>query len=129
MDTEQLEKQLPIWNKLMYMGLGAAITLVAASPNDFSYVSMIWFLIQIAVTPPGFFLLFGKRWKVLPLSRERINTAFGYLLASWLALFVPLTMGGGDDTYNLALILYTAFLGFLYWRVRKKFSDSEEMFP
>jgi hypothetical protein len=129
MDTEQLEKQLPIWNKLMYMALGSAITFVIASPNNFSQVGIVWLLIQIAITPPGFFLLFGKRWKTLPLSRERINTAFGYLIASWLSLFVPLIMGGGDDTYNLLLLAYTAFLGWLYWRIQKKFSNSDEMFP
>jgi len=129
MDTEKLEKQLPIWNKLMYMALGSVITLVAASPNNFASVGIVWLLIQIAITPPGFFLLLGKRWNALPLSRERINTAVGYLAASWLSLFVPLTMGGGDDTYNFILLAYTAFLGFLYWRIRRKFSDSDEMFP
>jgi hypothetical protein len=129
MDTEQLEKQLPIWNKLMYMALGSVITMLASSPNNFSYTGVVWLLILLVITPPGFFLLFGRRWKALPLSRGRINTAFGYLLASWLALFVPLTMGGGDDTTNFILLVYTVFLGFLYWRVHKKFSDPEEIFP
>lgn len=129
MDTEQLEKQLPIWNKLMYMALGSVITMLASSPNNFSFTGIVWLLMQIAFIPSGLVLLFGKPWKALPLSRERMNTAFGYLLASWLALFVPLTMGGGDDTTNFILLVYTVFLGFLYWRVRKKFSSSEEMFP
>src|SRR5262245_55064592 len=113
MDTERLEHQLSIWNKLMYMALGSAITLVIASPNNFSHVGVVWLLIQIAITPPGFFLLFGKGWKALPLSRERVNTAFGYLAAGWLSLFVPLTMGGGDDTYNFCLLVYTVFLGLI----------------
>jgi hypothetical protein len=128
MDTEQLEKQLSIWNKLMYMALGSAITLVASSPNEFSQVDVVWLLVQIAITPPGFFLLFGKRWKVLPLSREKVNTALGYLFASWLSLFVPLILGAGS-AYTLFLLVYTVFLGLLYGRVQRKFSNSDEMFP
>jgi hypothetical protein len=49
---------------------GAAIALVVSSPNDFSFVGIVTFLLLIAVTPPGFFLLFGKRWKALPLTKE-----------------------------------------------------------
>lgn len=128
MDTEQLEKQLSIWNKLMYMALGSVVTLVASSPNDFSHVDVIWLLIQIAITPPGFFLLFGKRWKAMPLSKERVNTILGYLFASWLSLFVPLILGASSE-YVLFLLVYTVFLGMLYWRTQKKFSNSDEMFP
>ena len=129
MDTEQLEKQFSLWNKVMYMALGSAITLLASSPNDFSYTGIVWLLMQIVFIPAGFFVLFSKRWNALPLSRERLNTAFGYLFASWLSLWVPLTMGGGDDTTNLILLAYTVLLGLLYWWARKKFSSSAEMFP
>ena len=128
MDTEQLEKQLPIWNKLMYMALGSVITLVASSPNDFGNVDIVWFLILIAITPPGFFLLFGKHWKAMPLSKEKLSTIQGFLFASWLSLFVPLILGAGS-AYVLFLLLYTIFLGLLYWRVQKKLSNSDEMFP
>jgi hypothetical protein len=128
MDTERLEKQLSIWNKLMYMALGSVITLVVSSPNEFSQVDLVWLLVQIAITPPGFFLLFGKPWKALPVSRERVNTGLGYLFASWLSLFVPLILGAGS-AYTLFLLFYTVFLGILYQRVQKKFSNSDEMFP
>lgn len=128
MDTEQLEKQLPIWNKLMYMALGSVVTLVASSPDDFSNIDIVWLLIQIVITPPGFFLLLGKRWKALPLSKEKLNTIQGFLFASWLSLFVPLFLGAGSE-YVLFLLLYTIFLGLLYWRVQKKSSNSDEMFP
>ena len=128
MDTERLEKQLPIWNKLMYMALGSVITLVISSPGQFSQADLIWFLVQIAITPPGFFLLFGRRWKALPDSRERVNTGLGFLFVSWLSLFAPLIWGAGY-TYVLLLLLYTVFLGILYQRVQKKFSNSDEMFP
>lgn len=129
METEQLEKQLSIWSKLMYMGLGSAITLLLASPGDFSFTGVVWIVIQTAVTLAGFFLLLGRRWKALPLSKERINTTFGYLFASWLSLCVPLTMGGGDDTYNFVLLAYSLFLVLLYWRFRRKHLAPEDMFP
>ena len=41
METEQLEKELQIWNRLMYMALGAAIALLASSPNDFSFIGIV----------------------------------------------------------------------------------------
>ena len=128
MDTERLEKELQLWNRLMYMALGAAIAIVASSPNDFSFVGIVWFLLQIAVTPPGFFLLFGKRWKGLPLTKERMNTVFGYLAASWLLLLIPGILGAGP-LYFIFVIGYLIFLLFLYLRVQKKPSDSDEMFP
>ena len=128
MDTERLEKQLSIWNKLMYMALGSVITLVVSSPDGFAHVDIIWFLVQVAVTPPGFFLLFGKRWNTWPVSKERVNTGLGYLFASWLSLFVPLLLGAGS-AYTLFLLLYTVFLGLVYQRVQKKSSNSDEMFP
>lgn len=128
MDTEQLEKELQIWNRLMYMALGAAIAIVASSPNDFSFIGIVWFLLQIAVTPPGFFLLLGKRWKALSLTKERINTIFGYLTASWLLLLIPGILGA-DPLYFIFVIGYLIFLVFLYFRIQKKPSDSDEIFP
>jgi len=128
MDNELLEKQLSVWNRLMYMALGSAITVVASSPNDFSFVGLVWFLMQIAITPPGFILLWGKPWRAFPLSKERKNTIFGYFLASWLLLFVPWIL---DGTYITGLIPfgYTIFLAVVYWRNQKKLSDSDEIFP
>ena len=128
MDTERLEKQLSVWNKLMYMALGSVITLVISSPDVFAHVDIVWLLVQIVITPPGFFLLFAKRWKALPPSRERLNTGLGYLVASWLSLLVPWILGAGGN-YVLFLLVYTVFLGLLSWRVQKKFSDSDEIFP
>jgi len=64
----------------------------------------------------------------MPLSKERVNTILGYLFASWLSLFVPLILGASSE-YVLFLLVYTVFLGMLYWRTQKKFSNSDEMFP
>ena len=128
METEPLEKELQIWNRLMYMALGAAIALVASSPNDFSFVGVVVFFLLIAVTPPGFFLLFGKRWKALPMTKERINTTFGFFAASWLLLLIPGILGA--DPFMIVFIIgYLIFLVLLYLRIQKKPSDSDEMFP
>ena len=128
MDTEQLQKQLQIWDRLMYMALGSAITVVASSPNDFRFVGIVWLLIEILTTFSGFFLLWSKRWKALPFTKDKAKIIYGYLLACWLALFVPVML---DSTYIPGLILcaYTIFLVFIYSRTQKKFSDSDEMFP
>ena len=128
MDIEQLEKQLSMWNKLMYMTLGAVITLVISSPEEFAHVDIVWFMIQIAITPLGFLLLFSRRWRALASSRERINTGLGFLFASWLSLLVPWILGARGN-YVLFLLIYMLFLGLLSWRVQRKLSNSDEMFP
>lgn len=138
MDTEHLEQQLSVWKKLMYVALGSAIVGSAATyeatvmlssvGSSSTAVGVIWLVLLVVVTLPGLFLLFGKRWKVLPLSSARICTPFGYLLAGWLLLSVPILLGGGD-TYNFFFFACTAFLGLLYWRVREKSSKPEETFP
>src|SRR3990172_1933419 len=91
MDTEQLEKQLSVWSRMLYAALGASVTLLFSSFDQ--YLGVVWLVLQIVVTSSGFFLLFGKRWKALPFSKERTNTIFGYLFASWLLLFVPGFLG------------------------------------
>ncbi len=126
MDTEQLLKQLQKWDRLMYLALGSAITLVAASFNHL--LGVVWFVVQILVTSTGFFLLCGKRWKTLPLSKERVKTIYGYLIASWFSLIVPWILGATIE-YGLFLLGYTVLLGIIYRQTQKKLSDSDEMFP
>ena len=126
MDTEQLEKQLSVWNRLLYAALGSSITLLAASLDQF--LGVAWLVIQILVTSSGFYLLWGQRWRALPLSKERTNIIFGYLFASWLLLFVP-GVFGVDSLYYMFLFGYTVFLVIIYWRTHKKHSDSDELFP
>ena len=128
METEQLEKELQMWNRFMYMALGAAIASVASSPNDFSFIGIVWLLLQVAITPPGFFLLLGKRWKGLPLTKELLNTIFGYFIASLLLLLIPAVLGA-DPLYYILPIGYLIFILALYLRLQKKPSDSDEMFP
>jgi hypothetical protein len=128
METEQLEKELQIWNRFMYMGLGAAIAIVASSPNGFSFVGIVWFFLQVAITPPAYFLLLGKRWKGLPLTKERLHTIFGYFVASMLLLLIPAILGA-DPLYYILPIGYFIFILALYLLLQKKPSDSDEMFP
>lgn len=126
MDTEHLERQLHNWNRLMYVAVSAAVTLLVASFDVVRWTA--WFVLQILVTSFGFYLLWGKNWRSLPLSRERINTVFGCFLASWLLLFVPWILGK-QPCFFTPLFVYSIFLLAVYWRIRKKLSDSEEMFP
>ena len=126
MDTEQLEKQLSVWNRLLYAALGSSITLLASSFDQ--YLGVVWLVIQILVTSSGFYLLWGKRWRASPLSKERTNIIFGYLFASWLLLIVP-SVFGVDSLYYMFLLGYTIFLVIIYWRTQKRHSDSDDMFP
>ena len=128
MDTEQLEKELQTWNRFMYMALGAAIALVASSPNDFALTGIVWLLLQIAITPLGFLLLLGKRGKSLPLTRERMTIGFGYLAASLILFLLPGILGATDPLDFLFLVGYLILLVVLYFRLQKKPSDSDEMF-
>ncbi|SRR6266498_5036299 len=126
METEQLEKQLSVWSRLLYAVLGSSVTLLFSSFDQF--LGMVWILLQIAVTSSGFFLLWGKRWKVVPLSKERANTIFGYFLASWLLSFVPGILGA-DPLYYISVFGYAIFLLIIYKRTQKELSVSDEMFP
>lgn len=126
MDTEQLEKQLSVWNRLLYVALGSSFTLLFSSFDEF--FGVVWFVVQIIVTSAGFFLLWGKRWRALPLSKERTLTIFGYLFASWILFLVP-SVFNVDDWYYKFLFGYTVFLVFIYWRTQKNSSGSDEMFP
>ena len=129
MDTDRLEKQLPAWNRLMYMAMSSAVILLVASIDDLRWLRWVaWFVLQILVTSIGFNLLWGKSWKSLPLSKERINIVFGYFLASWLLLFIPMILAR-LACLAVPLLIYSIFLLIIYLRTRKKLDESEEMFP
>ena len=141
MDSEQLEKQLQIWNRFMYIAIGASATLLLISlghymngsrwPDFEYYAGGMWQWMQLAATPPGFYLLWGKQWKTLPFL-ERRSTVIGFFVASWIT-FLSL----GFITTNESLIDLTAFLtlcavliAFGYgWMLKKKSNRSDEMFP
>lgn len=126
MDTEQLDKQLSVWNRLLYAALGSSITILASSFDQL--LGVVWLVLQVVITSSGFFLLWGKRWKNLPLSKERANTIFGYLFASWLLLFVP-GVFGVDSLYYIFVCGYTICLLVIYRRIQRKLLVSDDMFP
>jgi len=126
MDADLLEQQLSIWTRRVYMAMISAGILLVASIDELRWVA--WFMLQILTTSLGFYLLWGKDWRSLPLSKERINTIFGSFLASWLLLFVPMILAR-EACLSAPLLGYTIFLLIIYLRTRKKLSDSEEMFP
>ena len=126
MNTEQLENQLSLWNRLLYAALGASFTLLFSSFDQF--LGVVWLLLQIAVTSVAFFLLSGKRWKVLPLSKERANTILGYFIASWLLSWVPAILGA-DSLYYILVLGYAIFILVVFRRTQKELFVSEEMFP
>lgn len=140
METEQLEKELKIWDRLMYMPAGASIVLVALSfrhidyadrwPGFQNHAGVIWQWMQIAITPPAFYLSWSKRWKALPF-REKKNTIVGFFIASW---FTFLAMGFITLNYYIVVLgLLTGgaaliILGYLWWR-KVKPNQVDEMFP
>ena len=126
MDTEQLEKPLSVWTRLLYAVGGATVTLLFSSFDEF--LGVVWLILQIAVTTSAFYLLWGKRWKALPLSKERANTIFGYFLASWLLSFVPGVLGA-DGLYYIIVFGYAIFILIIFKRTQKELSVSDEIFP
>ena len=126
MDAEQLEKEFSFWSRLLYVALGSSVTLLVSSVDQLR--GLVWLVLQVVVTTSGFYLLWGKRWRALPLSRERTNTIFGYLLASWLLSLVPGFLGA-DSLYYIIVFGYAIFLLVTYKRTQKVLAVSEEMFP
>jgi len=140
MDTEQLEKEFQIWNCFMYMGLASSITLVVISLGNFlsggwsgfeRYAGGLWPWMQLAVTPAGFYLLWGKHWRNFPLSNRK-NTAWGFFIASWFT-FLSLgfiTVNGPLVNFSFLIIGGVTLLGVGYINfVKRKLDQSDEMFP
>jgi hypothetical protein len=126
METDHLEKQLSFWNRLLYAMLGASITLLISSMDKI--LGLVWLVLQITVTSTAFFLLWGKRWKSLPPSKERTNTIIGYFVVSWLLSLFPGFMGA-DYIYYTIVFGYAIFILVIYRRHHKALAVSDEMFP
>jgi sterol desaturase/sphingolipid hydroxylase (fatty acid hydroxylase superfamily) len=126
METDQLEKQVSFWNRLLYAMLGASVVLLISTMDQL--LGLIWFMLELVVTSTAFFLLWGKRWKRLPPSKERTNTIFGYFLASWLLSLFPGFLGA-DPFYYIIVFGYAVFILVIYRRHQKALAVSDEMFP
>jgi hypothetical protein len=141
MDTEQLEKQFQLWNHFMYVALGSSITLVLISLGDVlngdrwsgfdNYTGGVWQWIQILSTTPGFYLLWGKSWKTLPLA-HRLNTIFGYFVASWFSFLALglITANNAPNELNFLIVGAAILIALGYiWVLKKTSSPRDEMFP
>lgn len=140
MDTNQLEKQFQLWNRFMYLVLGSSITLVLLSfgfiQNFYrwqgfeNYMGGIWTWVQILATAPAFILLLLKRWRALPLV-NRLNTIFGYFVASWLSLlaFGLIANDVPNELYSL-IVVYALLIAIGYiWSLKRTSIPRDEMFP
>ena len=141
MDTNQLEKQFQLWNRFMYLVLGSSITLVFISfgftlnrdqwQGFANYIGGIWTLVEILTIAPGFILLLLKRWRSLPLA-NRLNTIFGYFVASWLSFLTLGLITANDAPTELNfLIIGSALLIILgyFWALKRTSTPRDEMFP
>lgn len=141
MDTQQLEKELQIWDRLMYMALGAAIVLMALSFHYLTYgdrwpgfqhhAGVVWQSMQIAITPPGFYLLWSKRWHKFSF-REKKYTIAGFFIASWFTFlafgFITLNYYIVDLGFFITACATLITLGYL-WIQRVKPNQVDELFP
>jgi hypothetical protein len=128
MDEKISQRTIQTWERLMYAALGAAAALAFGSLNDFTWVGILWLILEILITTNGYYLLLGKRWRALPPSREKITLISGYLGAGWLLLLMPMSLGV-DEWYIGAFFGYTLFLVALLWRQWKQITVAEELFP
>lgn len=140
METELLEKEIQLWNRFMYIALPSAAMLAIISLGNFieggwpgfeRYVGGLWPWLQLAVTPPGFYLLWSNRWKSVPLLNRK-NIVIGFFVASWLC-FLSL----GLITINNALVDSSFLIAGLWallvlvsrWSSKKKSNQPDEIFP
>jgi hypothetical protein len=86
---------------------------------------------QIAITPAGFYLLWSKRWKVLPF-REKKNTIVGFFIASWLTFlalgFITLNYYIVDLGFLITVGIVLFALGYA-WVQKQKPNQADEIFP
>src|SRR5215216_5554424 len=140
MDLERLEKELSIWNRFMYLSLASSITLAVISLGNFlesgwpgfeRYVGGLWPWIQLATTPPGFYLLWTKGWKVMPFSNRK-NTITGFLIASWFTFLslglITINNALVDFSFLLVGLVALITLGYI-WLGKRKSNQPDEIFP
>lgn len=140
MNIDILRKRLEIWKHILFITIGASLTLsVQAVLNYQESQSLIyqtswygaWLIVQLAAFFPGFVLLWGKHWMQLPLL-ERLNTVFGYFAVAW---FTLLPVGLQIDpytpkTFNFFWLGGGVALATGYWWLRRKcLGIQNEIFP
>lgn len=139
MEIDSLKKRFEIWKHILFINIGAALTLLATSIADLPNPARldvpgwygIWFVVQLASFLPGFVLLWGKHWLKIPLY-ERLDTIFGYFVVAWLTLLaIGLRIGSTmSDPFGAFLLGCAAAIAIGYWWSRRKSLGSQnEMFP
>ncbi len=140
MDVDQLEIRLEFWKRMLLAALGSAVTFLSTTIADSSrnsYFSdstwgwyLVWVVIWLAIAPPGFYLLMGRKWRKVSLA-TRLNTAFGYLGCAWLVLLSAGIKGfsNGNQACNTFIVISAFILGGSYWYLRRKKDNPEEIFP
>ncbi len=136
MDIEQLEKQLDTWKQWLLVAAGASATFFITTLVNHPRTDIFsgWYVVLLAfwlsMTPAGFILLMGRKWRTVPLTK-RLNIAFGFLGCAWLVLLTIGIIGIfiGETSCISFLVLFTIILGAIYFYLRKRNKASEQMFP
>lgn len=140
MDIDTLQKRLKTWKCILFMVIGASVTLFAQAVLQYLESQSlvfemswygVWFFVQLAAFLPGFVLLWGKHWMQLPLL-ERLNTIFGYFAIAWFTLLpVGLRIDPySSKTFNLFWLGgVTALIVGYWWLRRKSLGIQNEIFP
>ena len=140
MDIDSIEKRFEIWRYILFINIGASITLFVQAILHYqesrglifqtSWYGM-WFVEQLASFLPGFVLLWGKHWMQIPL-HERLNTIFGSFAVAWFTM-LPVGIRIGPYTsksFNFFLLSCAVALAIAYWWLRRKsLGIHNEMFP
>jgi hypothetical protein len=139
MDIKTLEERLHTWRTILWIDTGAVFTLLATGlaelPNStgpyFPGWYGVWFVIFLASFLPGFLLLAGRRWMLLPLP-GRLGAIFGFFALTWFT-FLALGIRTGANLYSLygyfMLGSAAALIGSYGWLRRKSRKSGGEIFP
>ncbi|SRR6266540_6496966 len=139
MDINSLQKRLEIWRYILFMNLGASLTLIATGIAELPNLSNsylpgwygVWSVVQLASFLPGFVLLWGKHWMQIPL-HERLNTIFGYFTVAWITILpIGLRMGpNAPDSFNYFFLGCAVVIAVAYrWLRRRSLGIHNEIFP
>ena len=139
MDINSLEKRFENWKRILFIIMGASITLFIQAVLKYqesrnlvfeAYWYGAWFIVQLASFLPGFVLLWGKNWMQIPLV-DRLNTVFGYFALAWFT-FLPVGIRVEryeSKSFNFVLLGCALAIAIGYWSLRRKSSETQEIFP
>ena len=92
--------------------------------------SLVCLGILLAVLFPGLILSFHPGWRKVSI-HKRLNLMVGFFLSAWVVLLSfgvqdPLNVANG---YNILLLGSAIAIGGAYWRLRRKQTKAEVIFP